>query len=294
MTQITWDQSGERTYETGVDHGVLFQIDEAGEYVDGVAWNGLTTVTESPTGAEATPQYADNVMYLNLISIERFGCTIEAFTYPPEFEQNDGSGTPTPGISVGQQTRRPFGFCYRTLKGNDTEGNDHGYKLHLVYGATASPSEKAYATVNDSPEAITFSWEVTTIPVAVGSFGGDEYKPTASIVIDSTKVDPTKLETLLEQLYGTESTDPSMPLPIDVITMMTGTLTVATPTQPTFNSGTHTITIPTVTGVVYTIDGEVVAAGPVVITEDTIVKAYPATGYTFPDPIDDDWFYDFV
>src|ERR1043165_4708375 len=288
MTQLTWDQQGERTYETGVDHGVLYQIDEAGEYVDGVAWNGLTTVTESPTGAEASPQYADNLMYLNLISVERFGCTIEAFTYPPEFEQNDGSAVPTVGVTIGQQSRKPFGFCYRTLKGNDTQGNDHGYKLHLVYGATAAPSEKAYATVNDSPEAITFSWEVTTIPVAVGTIGGHDYKPTASITIDSTKVDSAKLATLLEQLYGTESSDPSMPLPEDVITMMTATLTVATPTQPTFNSGTHTITIPTVTGVVYTIDGEVVAAGPVVITEDTIVKAYPATGYKFPTPIDDD------
>jgi hypothetical protein len=294
MTQLTWDQQGERTYETGVDHGVLYQIDEAGEYVDGVAWNGLTTVTESPTGAEASPQYADNLMYLNLISVERFGCTIEAFTYPPEFEQNDGSAVPTVGVTIGQQSRKPFGFCYRTLKGNDTQGNDHGYKLHLVYGATAAPSEKAYATVNDSPEAITFSWEVTTIPVAVGTIGGHDYKPTASITIDSTKVDSAKLATLLEQLYGTESSDPSMPLPEDVITMMTATLTVATPTQPTFNSGTHTITIPTVTGVVYTIDGEVVAAGPVVITEDTIVKAYPATGYKFPTPIDDDWLYDFV
>jgi hypothetical protein len=294
MTKLTWDQSGERTYETGVDHGVLYQIDEAGEYVDGVAWNGLTTVTESPTGAESTPQYADNIMYLNLISVERFGCTIEAFTYPREFEQNDGSATPTPGVSVGQQTRKTFGFCYRTLKGNDTEGNDHGFKLHLVYGATASPSEKGYATVNDSPEAMTFSWEVTTIPVNVGIVGGTEYKPSASITIDSTMVDPAKLATLMDQLYGTASTAPSMPLPADAITMMTGTLTVATPTQPAYNPGTHTITIPSVTGVVYTIDGDVVPAGAVVITEDTLVKAYPATGYKFPAVVDDDWFYDFV
>lgn len=294
MTALTWDKAGERTYETGVDHGVLYQIDEAGEYVDGVAWNGLTTVTESPSGAEASPQYADNIKYLYLFSVETFGATIEAFTYPPEFEQNDGSASPTPGVSVGQQKRKPFGFCYRTLKGNDTEGNDHGYKLHLVYGATAAPSEKAFATVNDSPEAITFSWEVTTIPVNVGTVGGHDYKPTASITIDSTKVDPTKLQTLLDQLYGTVSTPPSMPLPADVITMMTGTLTLATPTQPSYNSGTHTITIPSVTGVVYTVDGDVVPAGPLVITEDTIVKAYPATGYHFPAVIDDDWFYDFV
>lgn len=294
MTALTWDQSGERTYETGVDHGVLFQIDEAGEYVDGVAWNGLTTVTESPTGAESTPTYADNIMYLNLISVERFGCTIEAYTYPSEFEQNDGSAAPTPGVTVGQQRRKPFGFCYRTLRGNDTEGNDHGFKLHLVWGATASPSEKAYATVNDSPEAITFSWEVTTIAVAVGTVGGNDYKPTASMTIDSTLVDPAKLTILMEQLYGTVSTDPSMPLPADVITMMTGTLTLATPTQPSYDSGTDTITIPTVTGVVYTVDGDVVPAGPLVITEDTVVKAYPATGYRFPAVIDDDWFYDFT
>jgi hypothetical protein len=294
MTQLTWDQTGERTYETGVDHGVLYQIDEAGEYVDGVAWNGLTTVTESPTGAEATPQYADNIMYLNLISVERFGATIEAFTYPPEFEQNDGSATPTDGVSIGQQTRRPFGFCYRTMKGNDTSGNDFGYKLHLVYGATAAPSEKAYATINDSPEAITFSWEITTIPAGVGTVSGNDYKPTASITIDSTRVDPTKLQTLLDQLYGTSSTDPSMPLPADVILMMTGTLTTATPTEPAYNAGTHTITIPAITGVVYTVAGEIVPAGPLVITEDTIVKAYPADGYKFPSPIDDDWFYDFA
>jgi hypothetical protein len=294
MVALTWDQQGERTYETGVDHGVLFQIDEAGEYVDGVAWNGLTTVTESPTGAEASPQYADNIKYLNLISTEMFGCTIEAFTYPPEFEQNDGSASPTSGVNIGQQTRKPFGFCYRTLKGNDTQGNDHGFKLHLVYGATAAPSEKAYATVSDSPEAITFSWEVTTIPVNVGTVGGNDYKPTASITIDSTKVDPVKLTTLMEQLYGTASTDPSMPLPADVILTMTGTLTLATPTQPTFVSGTNTITIPTVTGVVYTVDGDVVPAGPLVITQDTIVKAYPADGYRFPPVIDDDWFYDFT
>lgn len=294
MTTLTWDETGERTYETGVDRGVLFQIDEAGEYVDGVAWNGLTTVTESPSGAEYSPQYADNILYLNLISVERFGCTIEAFTYPPEFEQNDGSASPTSGVTIGQQNRKPFGFCYRTLKGNDTEGNEHGYKLHLVYGATASPSEKAYATVNDSPEAITFSWEVTTIPVNVGTVGGNDYKPTASIVIDSTKVDATKLNTLLGQLYGTSSTDPSMPLPADVITMMTTALTLATPIAPTFNSGTHTITIPAVTGVVYTINGEVVPAGDIVITQDTLVKAYPATGYRFPAVIDDDWFFDFV
>lgn len=294
MAKLQWDKTGERTYETGVDHGVLYEIDEAGEYSSGVAWNGLTTVTESPSGAEASPQYADNIKYLNLVSVEMFGATIEAFTYPIEFEKYDGNATPTPGVSIGQQTRKPFGFCYRTRKGNDVEAADFGYKLHLVYGCLAAPSEKAYATINESPEAIAFSWEITTNPVQVGTIGGVDYQPTASVVIDSTKVDPAKLATLETQLYGDASNDPSMPLPADVIALMSSTLTLATPTQPTYNSGTHTITIPTVTGVRYTVDGEDVAAGPLVITEDTIVKAYPVTGYRFPDPIDDDWFYDYT
>jgi hypothetical protein len=293
MAQLMWDQTGERTYETGVDHGVLYQPDVAGEYVNGIAWNGLTTVTESPSGAEATPQYADNIKYLNLVSVETFGATIEAFTYPPEFEKYDGNGTPTPGVSVGQQTRKPFGFSYRTRKGNDVEAADYGYKLHLVYGALAAPSEKAYATINDSPEAITFSWEVTTTPVEVGTIGGVEYKPTASITIDSTKVDPTRLQTLLDQLYGTASTEPSMPLPADVIAMMSAATTLATPVEPSYNSTTKTITIPATTGVKYTIDGEQVT-GDVVITEDKIVKAYPLPGYHFPTPVDDDWLFDYT
>lgn len=294
MTKLQWDQTGERTYETGVDHGVLYEIDVAGEYSTGVAWNGLTTVTESPSGAEASPQYADNIKYLNLVSVEQFGATIEAFTYPVEFEKYDGNASPTPGVTLGQQTRKPFGFSYRTRKGNDIEAADYGYKLHLVYGCLAAPSEKAYATINDSPEAVPFSWELTTNPVQVGTIGGVDYLPTASVVIDSTKVDPAKLATLEDQLYGDVSNDPSMPLPADVIAMMSSTLTLATPTAPSFNSGTETITIPSVTGVRYTIDGEDVAAGPVVITEDTIVKAYPATGYRFPDVIDDDWFFDYT
>lgn len=294
MVALLWDQTGEKTYETGVDHGVLYQIDNTGEYVDGVVWNGLTAVTESPSGAEASPQYADNIKYLNLVSTEMFGGTIEAFTYPTEFEQNDGSASPTAGVSVGQQSRKTFGFCYRTRKGNDIDGVDHGYKLHLIYGALAAPSEKAHATINDSPEAITFSWEITTTPVQVGTVGAVDYKPTASITIDSTMVDPAKLATLEEQLYGTSSTDPSMPMPADVITMMTTTLTVATPTQPAYNSSTDTITIPTVTGVRYTINGETVAAGDVVITQDTVVRAYPETGYKFPAVVDNDWFFDYT
>lgn len=294
MVALLWDQTGEKTYETGVDHGVLYQIDTAGEYVDGVVWNGLTAVTESPSGAEASPQYADNIKYLNLVSTEMFGGTIEAFTYPTQFEQNDGSASPTAGVSVGQQSRKAFGFCYRTRKGNDIDGVDHGYKLHLIYGALAAPSEKAHATINDSPEAITFSWEITTTPVQVGTVGSVDYKPTASITIDSTMVDPDKLATLEDQLYGTASTEPSMPLPADVITMMTVALTIAVPTAPAYNSSTDTITIPTITGVRYTINGETVAAGDIVITEDTLVKAYPLTGYKFPAVADDDWFFDYT
>lgn len=288
MVALMWDKTGERLYETGVDHGVLFQIDPAGEYVDGVAWNGLTAVTESPSGAEASPQYADNIKYLNLVSAEQFAATIEAFTYPTEFEQNDGSASPTPGVSIGQQRRKPFGFCYRTKIGNDIDGADHGYKLHLVYGCQAAPSEKPHSTVNDTPEAITFSWEISTTAVEVGTLAGEQLKPTATITIDSTKVDPAKLALLEQQLYGTVSTDPSMPLPADVHAIMSSVLTVVTPTAPTFDSGTDTITIPTVTGVEYRING-VVVTGAVVITVNTLVKAYPLTGYKFPAVVDDDW-----
>jgi hypothetical protein len=294
MTKILWDQTGERKYESGVDRGVLYERDLAGEYSTGVPWNGLTTVTESPSGAESNPQYADNIKYLDLISAEQFAATIEAFTYPDEFEKYDGNATPIPGVSIGQQNRKAFGFCYRTKVGNDVEGSDLGYKLHLVYGATAAPSEKAHATINDSPEAINFSWDISTSPVTVGTIGGNEYSPTSTITLDSTKVPADKMLLIETQLYGDESNDPSMPLPSDVITMLTTTTTLATPTEPAYNSGTHTITIPAVTGVRYTINGEDVAAGPVVITEDTMVVAYPMTGYHFPDVVDTDWFYDFA
>lgn len=295
MAVLTWDQTGQRTYETGVDHGVLYQLDETGEYVEGVPWNGLTTVTESPSGAEASPQYADNIKYLNLISTEMFGCTIEAFTYPEEFGQNDGSMTPTAGVTVGQQPRKTFGFSYRSLKGNDTEGNAHGYKLHLIWGALAAPSEKAYATVNDSPEAITFSWEVTTTPVTVGTVLGTEYSPTASMTIDSTKVDPAKLATLEGYLYGTSSEDATLPSPADVITILASTLTEAVPTAPTYNSSTDVITIPTVTGVEYYINGVLMASGPTApITANTLVRARPATGYKFPVPSQDEWLITFA
>ena len=210
MSKIVWDKTGERLYETGVKNGVLY-VQENGAYPKGVAWNGLTAVTESPSGAEATPLYADDIKYLNLTSAEEFGATIEAFTYPEEFAVCDGSAALATGVYIGQQPRKAFGLCYRTTVGNDTEGNEFGYKLHLIYGALAAPSEKAYATINDSPEAITFSWEVTTTPVEVAG-----HKPTACITIDSTKVDADKLAALEAKLYGSESEEATLPLPNEV------------------------------------------------------------------------------
>lgn len=217
MAKLTWDDAGKRFYETGVKQGVLYPVQEGGLYSKGVAWNGLTAVTESPSGAEATKLYADDTNYLSLYSVEEFGATVEAYTYPDEFAECDGSGTLVEGVTVGQQERKTFGLCYRTTLGNDVDGNNHGYKLHLIYGAKASPSEKAYASINDSPEAITFSWEITTTPVNVTGM-----KPTASITIDSTKVDPTKLAELEKILYGDETGDgPRLPLPDEVKEIMT-------------------------------------------------------------------------
>ena len=220
MAKLTWDGSGQRLYETGVDRGVLYIPDEAGVYDVGYAWNGLTAVTETPSGAEPNPQYADNIKYLNLLSAEDFGVTIEAFTYPEEFGQCDGTAIPKAGVLIGQQTRKSFGLAYRTKVGNDIDGTDHGYKIHLIYGALASPSEKAYTTINDSPEAITFSWEVTTTPTGVTGF-----KPTSLIVVDSTKVTPTSLTALEDLLYGTTTNPPTLPDPDTVIE----TLEPATP-----------------------------------------------------------------
>lgn len=215
MPKLVWDNTGERFYETGVDHGVLYPQDTSGAYPTGVVWNGLTAVTESPSGAEATPQYADNIKYLNLYSAEEFGATIEAFTYPEEFAVIDGTASPAAGVTIGQQNRKAFGLCYRTLIGNDIDGTDHGYKLHLIYNAMASPSEKAYATVNDTPEAITFSWELTTTPVPV-----DDYKPTASITIDSTKLAEAKLAALEEILFGSDTETARLPSPNEVIELL--------------------------------------------------------------------------
>ena len=211
MAKIVWDQSGQRLYETGVKMGVLYVQDESGTYPKGVAWNGLTAVNETPSGAEATPLYADDIKYLNLRSAEDFGATIEAYMYPEEFEKCDGSAELAPGVKIGQQARNAFGLCYRTVLGNDIAGNDYGYKLHIIYGATAAPSEKSYATINDSPEAITFSWEVNCTPVEV-----DGFKPTASLIIDSTKVDPEKLAALEAKLYGGESSEAMLPLPAEI------------------------------------------------------------------------------
>lgn len=215
MSILVWDAVGERMYETGIEKGVLYPRDAAGAYPLGVAWNGLTAVTESPSGAEANPMYADNMKYLNMLSIEEFAATIEAYTYPAEFEVCDGSAAPAVGIIVGQQTRKTFGLCYRTEVGNDVEGDDHGYKLHLIYGATAAPSEKAYKTINESPEAITFSWEVTTAPIAVTGF-----KPTASLVIDSRTIVPAKLAAIELLLYGDVAVDPELPTPDEIVAII--------------------------------------------------------------------------
>ena len=214
MAKLVWDKTGEHLYETGVDHGVLYFPDQTGAYKNGVAWNGLISVSESPSGAEATGQYADNIKYLNLISAEEFGATIEAYTYPEEFEACNGNKelVDNTGVYVGQQSRSVFGFCYRTMIGNDTDGQDHGYKLHLVYGCQVSPSEKAYQTINDSPEALTFSWELSTTPVNVTG-----KKPTALLVIDSTKINSTKLAKIEAKLYGDEtSTEAVLPTPDEI------------------------------------------------------------------------------
>lgn len=214
MSKLVWDQIGERFYETGVNQAALY-VQEGGAYPKGVAWSGITAVTESPSGAEASPLYADNIKYLNLIGNEEFGATIEAYTYPEEFAQCDGSASLATGVTIGQQKRKSFGLAFKTLLGNDTDGTEHGYKLHMIYGATAAPSEKAYASVNESPEAITFSWEVTTIPVNVAGF-----KPTSIVTIDSTKADAAKLAELEAILYGSESEEARLPLPDEIAQIM--------------------------------------------------------------------------
>ena len=214
MTKLNWDVQGERYYETGVSKGVLYPFKE-GKYSKGVAWNGLTAVTESPSGAEPTPLYADNIKYLNLLSNEEFAATVEAYTYPDEFAECDGSAELAAGVSVGQQKRVPFGLSYVTKLGNDTDGQDHGYKIHLIYGALAKPSQNNYATINDNPEAITFSWELSTTPVAVPNM-----RPTACITIDSTKVTPENLKKIEDKLYGKDSEEATLPTPAELAALI--------------------------------------------------------------------------
>lgn len=217
MSKLVWDNTGERQYETGLKKGVLYPIDESGVYSKGFAWNGLTAVTESPSGAESNPLYADDIKYLDLRSVEEFGGTIEAYMYPDEFAECDGSAELVAGVKIGQQKRKMFGLCYRTIVGNDVKGDDYGYKLHLVYGALASPSDRAFATVNDSPEAVTMSWEFTTTPVSVKGF-----RPTAHLEIDSNKANAEKLAALEAILYGTEEVEARLPLPDEIATLMAG------------------------------------------------------------------------
>lgn len=216
MPKLIWDDAGNKIYETGIQQGVLFVQDVAGKYPSGIAWNGLISVSESPSGAESNKSYADNGVYLNLMSAEEFGATVEAYTYPDEFAACDGSAEIGIGVNIGQQTRKSFGLAYKTLVGNDTEGDAHGYKLHLIYGALASPSEKAYQTINDSPEAITFSWELSTTPVNVTG-----KKATSCVVIDSTKADPAKLLLLETMIFGGVATPANLPLPDEIATMFT-------------------------------------------------------------------------
>lgn len=288
MTALTWDQNGSRLYETGVDRGVLYIPNSIGEYDTGYAWNGLTTVTETPTGAEPTPMYADNIKYLNILSVEELSGTIEAMTYPDAFGQCDGTFDLATGVSIGQQTRKTFGLSYRTRIGNDISGDDYGYKLHLVYGCLASPSERAYATVNDSPEAITFSWSFTTTAVPVAG-----HKNTAIITIDSTKVSSANLANLETILYGSTGVAPKLPLPDAVLSAMSVTPTTVIATAPSFTS--PNITIPSVTGVVYkradtgaTVTGTVAISGSA--GASLRITAQPSSAsYVLSAASDDDW-----
>lgn len=284
MVALTWDNIGEKIFEAGVEKGVLYKQNAQGAYSTGFAWNGLVKVSENPSGAEANKQYANNKVYANITSAEEFSGTLEAFTYPAAFAECDGYSELTPGVSVGQQRRVPFGLAYKTGLGNDLEELDLGYKLHLIYGAKAAPSQRDYTTINESPEAMTMSWELSTEAVEVPG-----KRPTATLVVDSTKVDAAKLADLENILYGTAGADPRLPLPAEVASIIGDTLIVtAQPAAPTYNATTDQITIPTVTGVEYFIDG-VLVTGLVTITENTVVTAAPASGYKFPVPHDDDW-----
>jgi hypothetical protein len=289
MSALTWDGLAERYFETGVDHGVLYH-QVGGVYNDGEAWNGLTGVTESPSGAESNKQYADNIPYLNLFSAEEFGATVECFAAPDGFLVYDGVVKTANGLQIGMQKRPVFGFSWRTKKGNALD-EDPGYILHLAYGLQASPSEKGYTTVNDSPEPLTFSWTISSTPVAVTG-----HKPTAIVKIDSTDptVSPANLAALETILYGAPGVDPRLPLPDEVDAILGTGVVAVTPTAPTYDSGTDTITIPGTLGVIYSIGGVDKAAGPVVITEDTVVEARPAPGYTFTGTFVTAWLIEYV
>lgn len=284
MTALTWDTPGAKVFEAGVDKGVLFRRNVSGIYDQGYAWIGLTAVTESPSGAESSKSYADNKVYANITSAEDFSATLEAFTYPDAFMACDGTAELTPGVFIGQQNRETFGLAYRTKVGNDISGVDYGYKLHLIYGGLAAPSERAYSTINESTEPMPLSWEISTTAVDVPG-----KKPTASLTVDSTKVTPAKLAQLEDILYGTAGVNPRLPLPAEVASIVGTTLVVtAQPTMPTYNAATDTITFPVITGVDYYIN-DVKQTAPKVITADTVVKAKPAAGYKFPAVSDDDW-----
>lgn len=290
MAVLVFDQTGQRRYETGVDKGVLYPLNAgSGLYDTGVAWNGLTTVTEKPAGADPNPQYADNIKYLNLYAAETFAATVEAFTYPDEFAICDGTNAPAAGVNVGQQKRTMFGISFRTKVGNDVSG-DLGYKLHLCYGLTASPSEKAFATINDSPSAVGFSWDVNSTPAAVTGLS-----PTSLITIDSTKVTPAALAQLETFLYGTAGTAPSLPPPDSVIALFAGAITMITLSPATFDNA-HTITIPSQTGTTYYLDGVVTTAGPKLLTtgQKKVVSATPNAGYAFNTPVVTSWLFTFV
>jgi hypothetical protein len=284
VSVVVWDGTGDRLFESGVDHGVLYPLNtDTSAYDSGFAWNGLTAVNEKPAGAGANPQYADNIKYLNLLSAETFGGTIEAFTYPDEFGACDGTVSPVSGLVVGQQSRQTFGLSYRSGLGNDVDSS-LGFKIHLVYGALASPSEKDFTTINDSPAAVAFSWDFNCTPASV-----TDLKPTCLIVVDSTKVDSDSLTTLTNALYGTDDADPYLPFPDDVIAFFSGSVTTtAIPTAPTMAS--DVITIPTVTGIDYRIHG-VIRTGTVTITTNTVVHATPKVGYVLPAVSVNEWLF---
>lgn len=276
MAKIVWDETGKHLYETGVSKGVLYPVQSGGLYSLGVAWNGLTGVTESPSGAEATPLYADDIKYLSLMSAEEFGATIEAYTYPDEFSKCDGSGELAVGVSVGQQNRGTFGLSYKTTLGNDVDGSNHGYKLHLIYGAVASPSEKSYKTVNDKPEAITFSWKVTTTPVSLNGF-----KPTASLTIDSTKVDADKLTVLENILYGSDGVNPRLPLPDEILSILEGS-TPSDVSLLTITPADSATAVPVTSSVVLTFNNKIGNENIIITSEGgTIIpgtKSWNTTG----------------